>query len=91
MEKCWRYGLGQSTEKSVLDCMGGLIMAKNAAKPLKMPYLLEASSHLELVVLKLRLCLELKAGNETKIFQAQGTAAEIGRMLGGWIRSLGTP
>ena len=91
MEKRWRYGLGQSTETSVLDCMERLIMAKNAPKPLKTPYLIEASSRLELVMLKLRLCLELKAANETKIFQTQAIAQEIGRMLGGWMRSLGTP
>jgi hypothetical protein len=91
MEKRWRYGIGQSTEKSVLDCLSRLIMAKNAPKPLKMPYLIEASSHLELTTLKLRLCLECKAANETQIFQTQALAQEIGRMLGGWIRSLGTP
>lgn len=91
MEKHWRYGLGQSTERSVLDCLRELLMAKNAPKPLKTPYLLEASSHLELTTLKLRLCLDLKAANETQIFQAQALTQEIGRMLGGWIRSLGTP
>ena len=63
-------------------------MAKNAPKPLKATYLIKASSHLEIVILKLRLYLELKIANETKIFQSQAQLADIGRMLGGWLKSL---
>jgi len=89
-EKRWRYSLGASLEKSILDLMSELIMAKNAPKPLKSSYLLKASGHLETAMLKLRLFLELKIANETKIFQTQNKLAETGRMLGGWIKSLNT-
>lgn len=88
MEKRQRFSMGQSLEQSVLDCIAELIMAKNAPKPLKAAYLIRASSHQEIIVLKLRLCLELKLANETKLFQTQAATAEIGRMLGGWLRSL---
>ncbi|MDP2586624.1 MAG: four helix bundle protein [Candidatus Komeilibacteria bacterium] len=88
MEKRWRYSLGQSLEASVLSCLEQLILAKNAPKTLKTGYLLQASSHLEIAVLKCRLCLEVSDANETKIFQAQSKCAEIGRMLGGWLKSL---
>lgn len=91
MEKSWRYSLGQSLERSVLDCLSELIMAKNAPRPLKAGYLIRASSHQEVIVLKLRLCLELAIANETHIFRSQELTAEIGRMLGGWLRSLNTP
>lgn len=87
-EKRWRYSLGNSLEATILDCLGELIMAKNAPKTLKTPYLLRASSHIEIATLKLRLFLELDIANETKIFQAQAKLAEIGKMTGGWIRSL---
>jgi len=87
-EKRWRYCLGASLEKSVLDCLGELIMAKNAPKPMKAAYLIRAGAHQETAVLKLRLFLELNIANETKIFQAQSAAAEIGRMLGGWLKSV---
>ena len=80
--------MGESLEKSVLDCFSEVIMAKNAAKTMKMAYLLKANSFLEVSRLKLRLFLELSIANETKIFQAQSSVAEIGRMLGGWIKSL---
>ena len=63
-------------------------MAKNASKPLKASYLMKASAELEITTLKLRLCLELKLENETRIFQAQSHIREIGRMTGGWLKSL---
>jgi hypothetical protein len=88
LEKRWRYSLGQELEKSVLGLFEQLIMTKNAPKPLKSAYLLKANSHLEISIFKLRLFLELKIANETKIFQIQENLSEIGRMLGGWIKSL---
>ena len=80
--------MGNSLENSVLDGLSEVIMAKNAPKPFKAAYLIKASAILEAATLKLRLFLELKIANETKIFQAQAILLEIGRMLGGWLRSL---
>lgn len=87
LPKLWRYGLGVSIEHTILDCLSELIMAKNAPKQLKAAYLIKASSYLEVTTLKLRLVLENKIANETKIFQTQATLAEVGRMLGGWLKS----
>ena len=86
--KRWRYSLGLGLENSILDMLSEIIMAKNAPQALKAGYLIKASAKLEISTLKLRLFLELKIANETKIFQAQAKIREIGRMLGGWIRSL---
>jgi hypothetical protein len=66
-------------------------MAKNAPKAMKASYLIRASSSLETATLKLRLVLELRLANETKIFQLQSLLQEIGRMLGGWLRASYTP
>mgnify|MGYP003393395572 CR=1 FL=1 len=88
LEKRWRYSLGVNLEKSVMELMKELIFAKNAPKPLKSAYLIKASSLIEIITLQLRLLLELNLENETKIFQAQSNLREIGRMLGGWLRSL---
>ena len=41
-EKQWRYGVGASLEKDILDFITELIKAKNASKPLKYQHLLEA-------------------------------------------------
>lgn len=87
IEKRWRLSLGISLENTILECLSQLIMAKNAPKALKAGYLIKASSSLEVSVLKLRLFLELHIANETKIFQTQSLLAEIGRMLGGWLKA----
>lgn len=83
----WKYCLGSSLENTILECLESLIMAKNAPKGLKAPYLLKASSQLEIATLKLRLLLELALVNETKVFQIQAQLSEIGRMLGGWMKA----
>ena len=59
-------------------------MAKHSPKPFLASYLIKAISHLEVVMIKLRLYLDLKLANETCIFQLQSMLMEIGRMLGGW-------
>lgn len=63
-------------------------MAKNAPKTMKSAYLIKASSHLEITTLKLRLYLELQIANETRVFQTQAKLAEVGRMLGGWLKAV---
>ncbi len=88
LEKQHRYSLGESLEKTTLDLLGDLIMAKNAPKILKTTYLLKASANQEIAILKLRLYLELDLANETKISQAQAVLFDLGRMLGGWLKSL---
>ncbi|MBI2634127.1 four helix bundle protein [Candidatus Peregrinibacteria bacterium] len=88
LKKRWRFSLGLSLENSILDLMETLVLAKSAPKPLKAGYLLKAVGKLEITTLKLRLLLELKLANETKLFQLQALLAEIGRMLGGWLRSV---
>jgi len=88
LTKRWRFTLGQSIEDTVLHLLSELIMAKNAPKPLKAGYLIRACSHQETCMLKLRLCLELKLVNETKIFQTQATVEEVGRQIGGWLKSV---
>ncbi len=87
LEKRWRYSLGLSLENSILECMEILVMAKSAPKSHKAGYLLKAVGKLEISTLKLRLLLELKLVNETKLFQIQAKLAEIGRMLGGWLKA----
>lgn len=88
LKKPTRNSLGISSKNSVLEFIECAVMAKNAPKTMKAAYLIRASAHLEVLTLKLRLLLELKEMNETRIFQMQAKTAEIGRMLGGWLKSL---
>lgn len=89
LPKTHRYSLGASLEQSVLTLLEHLIMAKNAPKPHKAGFLIKAGACQEVATLKLRLFLELKLANETKVFQLQKTLEDIGRMSGGWRKSLG--
>jgi hypothetical protein len=87
LDKQQRYSIGQSLETSVLTLTENLIMAKNAPKSHKAAYLIKAQAQLEITTLKYRLLLELELANETKLFQIQAKTAEIGRMLGGWLKA----
>lgn len=87
LQKRWRYTLGSHIENSLLECLENLVMAKNAPKTFKAGYLIKAVAKLEVTMLKLRLLLELKLANETKILQLQAKLAEVGRMLGGWLKA----
>ena len=89
LEKRWRYVLGARLENQILTLLEFLIMAKHAPKNLKSSYLLKAIASLEAARFELRLFLDLKAvDNETNIFKLQNMLEEIGKMAGGWFRSL---
>lgn len=83
-----RYSLGASSENTTLAIYENLVMAKHAPRSHKSAYLLKAQAHLEILRIKLRLYLELGIINETRILQQQAALQEVGRMLGGWLKSL---
>ncbi|HEY4507754.1 MAG TPA: hypothetical protein VJJ47_02680 [Candidatus Paceibacterota bacterium] len=88
VDRRFRFGLAAKLEEQTLELLELLVMAKHAPKALKSGYLLRATGRLEVVRLCLRLLLEMKLANETNVFKLQEKAAEAGRMLGGWLRSL---
>ncbi|PIZ63186.1 hypothetical protein COY17_01025 [Candidatus Saccharibacteria bacterium CG_4_10_14_0_2_um_filter_52_9] len=65
-----------------------VINAQHAPKAHKAAYLLKAQAQLDILRLKLRLYMELKLANETKLFQLHAELQEAGRMLGGWLKSV---
>ncbi len=87
LNKRWRFSLGIGTEDSIVELVQNLVMAKNAPKQLKGSYLIRATASLEVLKMKLRLYIEFKLVNETIVFQLQNKIEEIGKMLGGWLKS----
>jgi hypothetical protein len=87
--KLHRYGLGQSTEASVLSTLESLVMAKYAPRPSKPKFLILSTANIETLRFKLRLYLELQLISETQIFKMQATLQEIARMATGWRKSVG--
>lgn len=88
LDKKWRYSLGLRCENQLLECIEQTVRAKNAIKPMKATFLLDAITALELFQMSLRLLLELKLLNVTLAFQHQAKASEAGRMLGGWLKAV---
>ena len=88
MVKERRYTIGASTEATLLNLIEQLCMAQHAPKLHKRSYLMKANAQLDILRLKLRLCLELELANETRLFQSQAICTDVGRMLGGWLKSV---
>lgn len=80
--------IGKRLENSILLLLELLIMAKHAPSAHKGAYLIKASAQAEIVQFQLRILLTQKLANETTLHQLQAKVAEIGRMLGGWRRSV---
>ena len=84
-----RYRIGISLEESIVKMLEEIITSKNTSKPFKSSHIQSACTAQEIVLLKLRLYLDLKLANSTQVFQVQSLAQEIGKMLGGWRKSMG--
>ena len=83
-----RQTLGRRLEDSILAMLELLIMAKYAPAPQKGPYLIKASARAEIIQFQFRILLNQNLANETTLHQLQAKNAEIGRMLGGWRKSI---
>ncbi|MBP7767274.1 four helix bundle protein [Candidatus Saccharibacteria bacterium] len=80
--------IGKRVENSTLLLLELLIMAKHAPTAHKGPYLIKASAQTEIIQFHLRILLNRKLANETTLHQLQAKVIEIGRMLGGWRKSV---
>lgn len=83
-----RQTIGRRLENAILLLLELLIMAKHAPTSHKGAYLIKASAQAELVQFHLRILLTQKLANETTLHQLQAKVIEIGRMLGGWRKSV---
>ncbi len=82
-----RYTIWQRSEDLTLDIIEYILLASHAAKGDKLPMLEKTSAKLNLLRVFLRLMKEVKALDNKKYTSIQEIIDEIGRMLGGWIRS----
>lgn len=88
MPKKDKYTLGEKTQKTTLDLMELLIEASYVEKIKKASALDEAAIKLDLLKTLVRLAQDLKAMPTNKYLFLEEKLQEIGRMLGGWIKSL---
>ena len=82
-----RYSLGQRCELHTLEIIECIILASQLSKKEKLPILEKASLKLDILRILIRLAKEIKALDNRKYLSSQKHLDEIGRMLGGWIKS----
>ncbi len=84
-----RYAIYERCESLILDVLENILVASKLSKTDKeKPATLErASAKLNLLRVFIRLMKETRAIDAKKYLALQAAIDEIGRMLGGWIRS----
>lgn len=82
-----RYTIWQRCENIILDILEGILAASQTYKMEKLPALERASVKLNFLRVFFRLMKEVKAIDNKKYAVLQQLVDEIGRMLGGWIKS----
>ncbi len=88
MPKKDKYITGQKIEQITLDLLEYLISATYTTKEKKSLYLNQAAIKLDLLKLLIRLAKDIKAISLKQYLLLEEILQEIGKMIGGWIRSL---
>jgi hypothetical protein len=83
-----RYTIWQRSEDTLLNLLQEILLASQMYKSEKIPALEKASTNLNLLRVFLRLMKEVKTLDNKKYIALQSLVDEIGRMLGGWIKSV---
>ena len=82
-----RYALWQRCENLLLEILEGILFASQLRKPQKLEPLEQVSVKLNVLRVFLRLAKDLKIMDLKKYGLLEEMVDEIGRMLGGWIKS----
>jgi four helix bundle protein len=83
-----QYMLGKRCEEHILSFMESILLAVGLDKVRKLKILEEANSKFDVLKVLFRMARELKILENKKYLSLEEKAQEIGRMLGGWMRSL---
>jgi 23S rRNA-intervening sequence protein len=85
-----RYAIWQRCENAILEILEQILLASQTYRSEKLVALEAASVKLNLLRVFLRLSKEVKAIDGRTYVVLQESVDEIGRMLGGWIKSAKT-
>jgi len=83
-----RYTLWQRCENLILDILENILWASQLPKSEKIPILEKTSLRLNFLRVFIRLSKKIKMLDNKKYILLQESVDEIGRMLGGWLRSI---
>jgi len=87
-QKDSKYTLGSKIDSLFLEVVEEIINASNSDKAEKQIFLRIASTKLDLLKFFLQISWEIKCLDNKKYILLSEKLNEIGRMLGGWIKSL---
>lgn len=82
-----RRTIWQRSENIILDILEGILLASQTHKAEKLPILKNVSLKINFLRVFLRLMKEVKTIDNRKYIALEESVDEIGRMLGGWIKS----
>ncbi len=82
-----RYTLWQKCESILIEVLEGILFASQQTKLEKLPTLEKTSIKLNFLKVCIRLMKDIKAIDAKKYVIIEANLDEIGRMLGGWIKS----
>lgn len=88
--KAERYTLWQKIEIRTIETLEILLLAGYRPPSERLSELIRASANVDLLRILLRLSYETKIITNKNYLDLQKSLDEIGRMLGGWIKSLRT-
>lgn len=88
MPKQDRHTLGEKIQNTCLAMLSDLIYASRTDRKNKFGFLEQAATKLDILKLLLRLSEDIKAIPTKRYLTLSEKLQEIGKMLGGWIRSL---
>ncbi len=83
-----RHTIWERAEKTILDVIEGILAASELYKSEKIPVLKQVSTKLNLLRVFFRLAKDAKVIDMKKYLKLEEMTDEIGRMLGGWIKSI---
>lgn len=84
-----RFTVFERCEQTMLDILEGILMAGSQKKEEKAPILKRTSLKLNVLRVFIRLLKDVRAIDTKKYVILENMVDEIGRMLGGWIKSIG--
>jgi len=86
--KTKRFSLGQKLDQIALELIELIIRASYLHKEQKLPVLEKSIVSADLLKILLRLAKDTKTIDNRKYLQLENSLQELGRMIGGWKRSL---
>lgn len=83
-----KYNIGTTCERYIIEILELLLKAGYLSKQEKLPLIKTANNKFDALKIFIRLLRELNIIDQKKYLTLQAIIQEIGRMFGGWIKSL---